>query len=249
MRARAARRRPAADDQLPRARSRVRPRLRAERGAAGRRSTSRSRTRWASAATTAACSSAAVGVTARPKWAVVALAVCRGGVDVLRRRARAHGRRLRHGRRRAGAVGRPRRRARARPALDRREGVLRPSTAQRGSSRPAPYRLRSARSRAVEGRFAAGLGSGTSRSGRSRAASSSCCSALDRRLRPASARRARASTTSACASASSPGGKRRVRDRDDAHAGGLRATGCRCASPRPRRTRAGSTPSRRAASR
>ena len=52
------RRRPAADDQLPRARPGVRPRLRPERGAARCRSTSRSRTRWASAATTAASSSA-----------------------------------------------------------------------------------------------------------------------------------------------------------------------------------------------
>ena len=53
------RRRPAADDQLPRPRPRVRPRLRPERGARRCRSTSRSRTRWASAATTAASSSAA----------------------------------------------------------------------------------------------------------------------------------------------------------------------------------------------
>ena len=48
-----------ADDQLPRTRSGVRPRLRPERGAARPRSTSRSRTRWASAATTAASCSAA----------------------------------------------------------------------------------------------------------------------------------------------------------------------------------------------
>ena len=67
VRARAARRRAAADDQLPRARPRVRPRLRAERGAAQRRSTSRSRTRWGSAATTAAfCSAAPHEAHARP---------------------------------------------------------------------------------------------------------------------------------------------------------------------------------------
>ena len=41
-----------------RARPGLRPRLRPERGARGARSTSRSRTRWASAATTAACCSA-----------------------------------------------------------------------------------------------------------------------------------------------------------------------------------------------
>ena len=51
--------RAAADDQLPQPGSGVRPRLRPERGARGRSSTSRSRTRWASAATTAASCSAA----------------------------------------------------------------------------------------------------------------------------------------------------------------------------------------------
>ena len=59
VRARAAPPAAAADDQLPQSRSGVRPRLRPERGAARSSSTWRSRTRWASAATTAACCSAA----------------------------------------------------------------------------------------------------------------------------------------------------------------------------------------------
>ena len=65
---RAPRRRPAADDQLPRARPRLRPRLRPERGPRRRRSTSRSRTRWASAATTAAsCSAAPIATEVSPR--------------------------------------------------------------------------------------------------------------------------------------------------------------------------------------
>ena len=59
VRARDPRGRAAADDQLRASRPRVRPRLRAQRGARARRSTWRSRTRWASAATTPASSSAA----------------------------------------------------------------------------------------------------------------------------------------------------------------------------------------------